>query len=134
MLPYEETPPVPGDPWKALVHASLPMQLRPALNPPLACSPVPPVPIRKEVEGSNLVWPLFLLPQGWQWDSKVPLWLDETTTNASSAGTSALQLTVPSLDRQGLPPRQPPLPAAVSTRRCEAVANRSCGCCFPNTS
>lgn len=58
----------------------------------------PPVPIKKEVEGSNLVWPLFLLPQGWQWDSKVPLWLDKTTTNASSAGTSALQLTVPSLD------------------------------------
>lgn len=88
----------------------------------------PPVPIRKEVEGNNLVWPLFLLPQGWQWDSKVPLWLDKATTNASSAGTSALQLTVPSLDRGGLPPSQP-----VSTRRCEAVANRSCSCGFPNT-
>lgn len=129
MLPYEETSPVPGDPWKALVRASPPMQLRRALNPPPACSPIPTVPIRKEVEGSNQVWPLFLLPQGWQW-----VWLDKTTTNASSAGTSALQLTVPSLDKQGLPPRQPPLPAAVSTRRCEAVANRSCGCCFPNTS
>lgn len=95
MLPYEETPPVPGAPWKALVHASLPMQLRPALNPPLACSPVPTVPIRKEVEGSNLLWPLFLLPQGWQWDSKVPLGLDKTTTSASSAGTSVLQPPVP---------------------------------------
>lgn len=40
----------------------------------------PPVPIRKEVEGNNLVWPPFLLPQGWQWDSKVPLWLDKATT------------------------------------------------------
>lgn len=39
-----------------------------------------------------------------------------------------------SLPRQTGPPRQPPLPAAVSTRRCEAVANRSCGCCFPSTS
>lgn len=96
----------------------------------------PSVPIRKEGGGeTGWLCSLFPLPQCWQWlglNTKVLPWLDKATSNATTTGTSKLQLTVPSLDRQDLPTQPTTSPSSSEYQKIRTAANRSRGSHFPN--